>query len=278
MYTPKKNYLVCVDSDGCVIDGMTIKHIKCFGPALVETFGLAEHENEVLTHWNDLNLYTKTRGINRFKGLSLALKEYKNRGYLTIEPSPLADWVENTKELSANALKKEMERQNISEGTEHVLSLALSWSNLVNQKVEKLKPEEKKVFEGVKSCFTALKKVADLAVVSSANKKAVEDEWEYNEILTYADIIMTQEEGTKADCLQLIKEAGYEGGHILMVGDSPGDVTCAKETGTLYYPLIVGAEPTSWKELEEKVLPSFINGSFATTQMEAHEKLYFEKL
>ena len=35
-----RDYLLCVDSDGCAIDGMTIKHKKCFGPAFIEEFGL----------------------------------------------------------------------------------------------------------------------------------------------------------------------------------------------------------------------------------------------
>lgn len=32
-YKKKKEYLICVDSDGCAMD---IKHIKCFGPCMVE--------------------------------------------------------------------------------------------------------------------------------------------------------------------------------------------------------------------------------------------------
>ena len=27
-----QDYLVCVDSDGCAMDTMDIKHFKCFGP------------------------------------------------------------------------------------------------------------------------------------------------------------------------------------------------------------------------------------------------------
>lgn len=31
-YVKKKDFLICVDSDGCAMDTMDIKHIKCFGP------------------------------------------------------------------------------------------------------------------------------------------------------------------------------------------------------------------------------------------------------
>ena len=35
----QKDFLVCVDSDGCAMD---IKHFNCFGPCMVEEWGLEE--------------------------------------------------------------------------------------------------------------------------------------------------------------------------------------------------------------------------------------------
>lgn len=50
-----------------------------------------------------------TRGINRFKGLSLALSEINDK-YTEIEGvSVLVYWAENSKELSNNALKTAIE-------------------------------------------------------------------------------------------------------------------------------------------------------------------------
>jgi hypothetical protein len=74
-YHKKNKFLVCVDSDGCAIDSMDIKHINCFGPCMVDEWELDEHRQPILDRWNDINLYTLTRGINRFKGLIMALKE-----------------------------------------------------------------------------------------------------------------------------------------------------------------------------------------------------------
>ena len=31
-FQPRRPYLVCVDSDGCAMDTMDIKHKRCFGP------------------------------------------------------------------------------------------------------------------------------------------------------------------------------------------------------------------------------------------------------
>lgn len=276
-YKKKKDFLVCVDSDGCVIDGMTIKHIKCFGPALVEIWGLEAYELKVLDYWNTINLYSMTRGINRFKGLVMALDEYGTRGYLKVDTAPLHEWVDTTKELSAGSLQRWMDEKGVT-AKDHILSMAFAWSNLVNEKVGQLQASEKLAFEGVKECFEVLKEKADLAVVSSANAQAVKDEWGYNKILDYADVILTQEQGSKEDCLNLMKEAGYQADHILMAGDSPGDIACAKKTGVLAYPIIVGKEPESWKELKDEALEQFYSGAYQTGRMEQRCALYEEEL
>ena len=60
-----KDYLICVDSDGCAMDTMDIKHFRCFGPCMVEEWGLEKWAGPILERWNEVNLYTMTRGINR---------------------------------------------------------------------------------------------------------------------------------------------------------------------------------------------------------------------
>lgn len=37
-FIPKHKFIVCIDSDGCAMDTMNIKHDKCFGPYAVEIF------------------------------------------------------------------------------------------------------------------------------------------------------------------------------------------------------------------------------------------------
>ena len=43
-FKKSRDYLICVDSDGCAMDTMNIKHIRCFGPCLVEEWGLQNWE------------------------------------------------------------------------------------------------------------------------------------------------------------------------------------------------------------------------------------------
>jgi hypothetical protein len=68
-FQKNKDFLVCVDSDGCAMDTMEVKHRKCFAPKAIEIWKLQSIEAKFLQVWNMVNLYSKTRGINRFKGL-----------------------------------------------------------------------------------------------------------------------------------------------------------------------------------------------------------------
>ena len=69
------DYLICIDSDGCAMDTMDIKHYRCFGPCMVAEWGLEEWKDTLLARWNAINLYTGTRGINRYKALGMILRE-----------------------------------------------------------------------------------------------------------------------------------------------------------------------------------------------------------
>ena len=51
-YSKKKEYLVCIDSDGCAIDSMDIKHIRCFGPCMITEWGFEEHRDKLLKDYS----------------------------------------------------------------------------------------------------------------------------------------------------------------------------------------------------------------------------------
>ena len=107
-FKPAKDYLICVDSDGCAVDTMDIKHKRCFGPCLVVEWGLERWKNEILARWDEINLYSMTRGINRFMGLTMMLEEVDAR-FTSIDGLPaLRQWAGTAKELSNPALEAEM--------------------------------------------------------------------------------------------------------------------------------------------------------------------------
>lgn len=252
-----KDFLVCVDSDGCAMDTMDIKHKECFGPCLVKEWGLEKWGEEILGRWNDINLYSATRGINRFKGLALMLSEVNEKMTPIEGLDDLLLWVANTAETSNAALKREIERTGSV-----CLKKVLSWSLNLNGAIDKLSDGQKKPFDGVKETLERIHKIADVAIVSSANKSAVVEEWTKYGLLNSVDIILTQEDGSKAYCIAEMKKKGYAEGKVLMVGDAVGDHKAAKTNGVYFYPILVKREAESWQRLNSEVLEIFESGKF----------------
>ena len=113
-------------------------------------------------------------------------------------------------------------------------------------------------FEGVKEAIIAAKKIADIAIVSSANEKAVLDEWSHNGLLENVDIVLTQNIGSKAYCISKLIEKGYDRTKVLMVGDALGDLKAAESNEVLYYPIMVKKEKDSWERFTKEALEKFI--------------------
>lgn len=265
-----KDFLICVDSDGCAMDTMDIKHFKCFGPSMVNEWKLDQWKDEILTRWNEINLYTLTRGINRFAGLAVALDEIDKK-YTKIEGiEEFLAWTKTSKELSNASVKK------MSEQSQNPMYLkALSWSNQVNEGINKLEDSEKKPFGGVLEGLKAAHQIADIAVVSSANKEAVIEEWERCGLTEYVDVLCCQDAGTKAECIKELKKQGYGEDHILMVGDAVGDRKAAETNGVFYYPILVKKEAKSWEEFKNIALDRFTGLDFKG--YEADKKKQFEE-
>ena len=102
-FKKKHEHIVCIDSDGCAMDTMNIKHYRCFGPCMIKEWGLEKWEKEILEKWNEINLFSMTRGINRFKGLALCLL-YVDENYRSIDGvKALKTWSDDAPELSNNA-------------------------------------------------------------------------------------------------------------------------------------------------------------------------------
>lgn len=257
-FVKNREYLVCVDSDGCAMDTMDIKHFRCFGPCMVEEWGLEEWAQPILARWNEINLYTMTRGVNRFKGLAMALDEI-NAQYTAIEGlDELKAWAASAPELSNGALEKALPA---AQGP--CLAKALSWSKKVNAAINALPESEKKPFDGAAAGLAAAHAAADVAVVSSANREAVEEEWARCGLLGSVDVLCCQDAGSKAACIARLKAKGYAPDHILMVGDAPGDKAAAEKNGVWFYPILVRHEAESWAELVSTALARLTSGAYA---------------
>lgn len=272
-YVKKKDYLICVDSDGCAMDTMDIKHIRCFGPCMVEEWGLGQWGEAILKRWNDINLYTMTRGINRFKGLAQMLTEV-NEQYTAIDGvEELVKWAADAPELSNGALERL-----IAEGAHPVFEKALSWSKATNAGIAALPFEVKKPFEGVKEGLEYAHQFADVAIVSSANLDAVMEEWELYGLLDHVDIVMAQNVGSKAFCIQELMKKGYDTDKAMMTGDALGDYQAAQKNGVYYYPILVRKEKQSWEEFKAVAVDKLVGGTFGGAYQEEKVKEFEDNL
>ena len=268
-FKKNKNLLICVDSDGCAMDTMDIKHFKCFGPCMVDEWELSPWGEAILARWNEINLYTITRGINRFKGLAMALNEI-NEIYKPIDGIPeLVEWADKAPELSNGALEAV-----IAGGAHSIFTKALSWSRAVNESITKLPEESKLPFPLVKEALEFAHGQADVAIVSSANLGAVLEEWQTHGLLDHVDVIMSQNDGSKAFCICELLKLGYEKHNTLMCGDAPGDLAAAENNGVYFYPILVGKEGESWQEFIDIALPKLTKGEYAPYGKEKKAQFY----
>lgn len=255
-FEKQHDFLVCIDSDGCAMDTMNVKHFKCFGPEWIKQYGLEAVEEEGLAYWNDINLFTKTRGINRFKGLAMGLLWAREKGYEIEGLDEFVTWTEEAKELSNPALIAYCQKK-----YNPCMENALLWSIHVNRSITEL-PKDDKPFENVKDTMDMMCQKADLTAVSSANGEAVETEWTKHGLKEDCRVLLSQEAGSKAYCINKLLELGYDKKKTLMVGDAPGDRDSAFKNGVWFFPIIVNKEGESWKRLKEEAFSKLVDGTF----------------
>ena len=267
----KHDYLVCVDSDGCVMDTMNCKHFHCFGPCMVDEWELGEWKDEILHRWNEINLFTMTRGINRFKGLAMALGEINEKYTPITGIAALQHWADTAPALSNDGVIKAA-AEATDPDAKLILEKALSWSKAVNASIVKL-PEELKVPSvGAKEGLAAAHEFADVAMVSSANRDAVEEEWGKFGLLEHTDIVLAQDIGSKAACIKEMLKFGYDLSKVVMIGDAPGDCDAAERNGVYYYPILVNHEKESWDEAIAVAYGKLQSGDFAAYETEKKQE------
>ncbi len=259
-FTPQHDYLVGIDSDGCAFDTMELKHKECFIPNIVnywELQGVSKYAREAAEF---VNLYSKSRGINRFPALVEVLEwlqkrpEVKARGVKIEIPQSLRDWISQETRLGNPALTKAVEETGNPD-----LKLALEWSTAVNETVAKI-VRGVPPFPFVRESIQKLSGRADIMVVSATPQEALEREWAEHDLSQYVVAICGQELGTKKDFMGMASE--YPEGHSLMIGDAPGDYKAAEANGALFFAVNPGAEEASWKRLYEEGIDRFLSGTF----------------
>jgi phosphoglycolate phosphatase-like HAD superfamily hydrolase len=261
-FAPARDFFIGIDSDGCVFDTMEIKHKECFTPMFIKYFHLQAVSKFAREVWDFVNLYSKTRGMNRFPALVRALHlladrpQVISRGLKLWNTSPLEDWIQRETKLGNATLRTEVENGN------RQLEPVLSWSTAVNQSIEDL-VHDVPPFPFFRECLSQMNARADVIVVSQTPTEALVREWTEHHIQNQVRFLAGQELGTKTEHLQFAAHDKYPPEKILMIGDAPGDFNAAKANGASFFPINPGNEESSWKRLHDEALDRFFNGTYA---------------
>jgi phosphoglycolate phosphatase-like HAD superfamily hydrolase len=265
-FTPSKTFFVGIDSDGCAFNSMEVKHNDCFSVALIRCYGLAAISRQVHQVWDFVNLYSQSRGCNRFKAVLLVcdllreLPRVEHSG-VTIPALPyLREWVTTETTLGNPRLKQLVETSSGARKDE--LQLLLDWSKAVNKYVEEI-VHDLPPFPGVRESLLRLQDRADVMVVSATPEEALRREWAEHGIDKHVALIAGQEMGSKSEHLTLAARGKYPADQVLMVGDAPGDLKAARDVGALFYPINPGGEEESWQRFVEEGIDRFFAKQYA---------------
>ena len=260
----ENDYLICIDSDGCVFDTMEVKHKECFIPNIINYWDLQAISKFAREAAEYVNLYSKFRGINRFPALINVIDllaerpEVLKRGFKVPDITSLRRWAETETKLGNPALIQYVK----DHPEDELMAKTLRWSVAVNQSVTDI-VRGVPPFPYVRESFEKMQGKADVIIVSATPNEALVREWQEHKVDCYVKVIAGQEMGTKKECIAFAKQKGYADDHVLMIGDAPGDLKAARGNNALFFPINPGAEDDSWQHFCEESLDKFFAGSFA---------------
>ncbi len=261
-FKPSKEFFIGIDSDGCIFDSMEIKHQECFAPMFIKHFHLQAVSKYARETWAFVNLYSKTRGANRFPALVRALNLLRERpqviarGVKVPDTAALDEWIARETKLGNATLAAEVKNGNRG------LDQVKVWSDAVNDTVLDI-VHGVPPFPLVRECLAKINEQADAMCISQTPVDALQREWGEHGIEKFVKIIAGQEMGTKTEHIKFAAKDKYAADKILMIGDAPGDFNAAKKNGALFFPINPGKEEASWERLHNEALDRFFAGTYA---------------
>ena len=260
---PDHNFLICIDSDGCVFDTMEVKQKEFFIPNALKYFDLFAISKILRETWEFVNLYSIYRGGNRFTSLIKVFEllekrnEIRNSNVKLPDLTLLREWIDNETKLSNASLIKFFDSHYSTD-----LEKVVRWTEAVNKDISywlrNIPP--------FPSALAAIQKIAsfcDIIIVSQTPLEALDREWQEHDLKKYVKLIAGQEHGTKSEHISLAIRKKYRNDKVLMIGDAKGDLEAAKNNGILFYPIVPGREDYSWNCLLNEGLERLSSGNYA---------------
>ncbi|MDU0967983.1 MAG: hypothetical protein E7A62_02665 [Actinomycetaceae bacterium] len=276
-FQPTCDFFVGIDSDGCAMDAMTIKHEECFTPAYIKYFDLQAASHLVRETALFVNLYSTTRGQNRWVALSRLFDllrerpEVLARGVTIPEGTALKQFLASDYPRSDDGIAA-FAKENPSAEIDQCIRWGDGVNELIAWMVHGCAP-----IPGVREAFEAMQGKVDCMTVSATPLPALKREWAEHDLAKYMQVIAGQEMGSKAQHVEFAAKGKYPDDHIMLIGDAPGDRDSARAEGVLYYPINPGGEAASWERFRTEALPRFLDGTYAG-EYEARVLAEFEAL
>lgn len=263
----KHDFFIGIDSDGCTFDTMEIKHKECFCPNFVEHFHCQAVSKYTREAWEFVNLYSKTRGCNRWLAVQRVLKllherkAVQARGANFTRGEHLDAFIKAHTTYSNETMQAYINSVTDAE-MKQKLEAALAWSLAVNETIGHM-VHDVPPFPLVRESLEKADDKADMIVVSQTPVEALEREWQEHAIDKFVQAIAGQEMGKKSEHIALGAQGRYAQVNMLMIGDAPGDFKAAQANQALFYPINPGQEEKSWERFHHEALNKFFDGSFA---------------
>jgi len=266
-----KDFLIAIDTDGCITDNMNGKQMLIFHPHFMEFYqlwGIESYFREVAEYYN---LFSVDRGCNRFIAIQLTLRALEKREDVQEvlrkekislpDGQPLDDYIKFAEENKLGLGNPSLEKFIDKYPTNFALYKLLGWSEAVNRTFPYISAHIPP-FDGVRECLELMHKVADILVVSKTPYEDLANYWESQGIAQYVQLIAGQEMGSKGHHIEMAKKAGhYRDDQVLMLGDGNGDLKAVKANNGLFYPIAPGYEQKSWDDFPE-ALQHFTRGEY----------------
>lgn len=267
---PEHEFFVGIDSDGCAFDTMEVKHKECFIPEIIKHWNLQPVSKYAREAGEFVNLYSKWRGVNRWPALVMVFDLLRERAEVQargIEP-PRAPMLRRFIADDAFAKSNDGLEAFMAENSDPELRTAMAWTTGVNDAIAEM-VHGVPPYPHVRGSLSALSDKADMIVVSATPVEALTREWHEHDIARFVRVIAGQEMGKKALHLKLATGGKYAAGHVLMIGDAPGDMRAARANDALFYPINPGHEEASWDRFHQEAIHRFFEGTYSGAYEEA---------
>ena len=280
-----KDFLIAIDTDGCVTDNMNGKQMLIFHPQFMEFYqlrGIESYFREVAEYYN---LFSVDRGCNRFIAIQLTLTALQNRKdvqqvlqerHIKLPNiKSLNEYIAYTKENKLGLGNPSLEEFLNQNPKDLALYKLLGWSEAVNRMFPHISAKIPP-FDRVKECLELMAQYADILIVSKTPYTDLANYWEAQGIAKYVQIIAGQEMGSKGHHIEVAKKTGeYEDNQVLMIGDGGGDLKAVKVNKGLFYPTSPGQEQEAWDNFSDafqRFIKREYNGEFEEKLLDQFKK------